>query len=246
MDNTIDKQPITPESVLESVREMFVISRAEFDQRLEKSSAEFDRRAAEFDQRLEKSRADADRRAAEFDQRLEKSRAEADLRAAKADEESKALREKIEKLGVIVKQTTKQLGGMCNSNGDAAQEFFYNSLSRKKVLFGEKFDLVIEQESRKSIVGFEAEYDIIMFNGRYVCIIEVKYKADVKNIQKVLRKITTFRKNFPEHNDKKIYLALAGMSFNKNTVEACKDNGIAIIKQVGDTIEVYDENLKTF
>ena len=210
MDNNIDKQPITPESVLESVKEMFAASRLEFDQRFEISRAEADRRAAE------------------------------------ADRENKALREKIDKLGDIVKQTNKQLGGIGNSNGDAAQEFFYNSLNRTKVLFGEKFDLVIEQESRKSIVGFEAEYDIIMFNGHYVCIVEVKYKADAKDIQKVLRKIITFRKNFPEHNDKKIFLALAGMSFSKNTEEACKDNGIAILKQVGDTIEVYDENLTTF
>ena len=217
MDNTIDKQPITPESVLESVREMFATSRAEFDQKFEKSREEADRRAAEADRRT----------------------AEADQRAAEAAKEYKELRD-------LIKQTNKQMGGMCNSNGDAAQEFFFNSLRRKKALFGEKYDLVIEQESRKSIVGFEAEYDIIMFNCHSVCIVEVKYKADEGDIQSVLRKIVTFRKNFPEHNDKKLYLALAGMSFRKNTEKACKDNGIAIIKQVGDTIEVYDENLKIF
>ena len=228
MNNLNNKQAYTFEDVwtaLMETRENIERSSKEFDQSLEKSRAE-------FDQKFEKSRADADRRAAEFDQKIEKSRAE-------AAKEYKELRE-------IVKQTNRQLGGMGNSNGDAAQEFFYNSLNRRKALFGEKFDLVIEQESRKSIVGFEAEYDIIMFNGRSVCIVEVKYKADEGDIQSVLRKIITFRVNFPEHKDKKIFLALAGMSFHKNTEKACKDNGIAIIKQVGDTIEVYDENLKTF
>jgi len=176
---------------------------------------------------------------AEFDQSLKKSREEFDLK-------NQALQEKLDKLSDSVRQTNKQLGGMCNSNGDAAQGFFYNSLNKKKALFGEKFDLVIEQESRKSIVGFEAEYDIIMFNGCSICIVEVKYKASEDDIQSVLRKIVTFRKNFPEHNEKKIYLALAGMSFHKNTENLCKNNGIAVIKQVGDTIEVYDENLKTF
>jgi hypothetical protein len=61
-----------------------------------------------------------------------------------------------------------------------------------------------------------------------------------------LRKEKTFRVNFPEHSDKKLYLALASMSFHKLTEKACKDNGIAIIKQVGNTIVVSDENLKVF
>ena len=198
---------------------------ASFNEMLVNSSAKFERdlaiSSAKFEKELEK-----------WQEKWDKGMQELKNSQAKTDK--------------IVKANAKQLGGIGNSNGDAAQEFFYNSLNRTKALFGEKFDLVIEQESRKSIIGFEAEYDIIMFNGHYVCIVEVKYKADAKDIQKVLRKIITFRKNFPEHSDKKIFLALAGMSFQKNTEEACKDNGIAILKQVGDTIEVYDENLKTF
>ena len=251
----MENSPITPatlESIWEAFRETDRLikesreemkkSSEEFDKKLEKSRAEADRRAAEADRRA----AEADRRAAEADRKAAERAAEADRKAAEREKESKALSEKLDKLGELVKQTTKQMGGMCNSNGDAAQEFFFNSLKRKKKIFGEKFDIVIEQESRNSIVGFEAEYDIIMFNGISICIIEVKYKAEADDIQSVLQKAITFRINFPEHNNKKIYLALAGMSFNKNTEEACKDNGIAILKQVGDTIEVYDENLKTF
>ena len=239
METTNDKQPITPESVLASIKEMIVVSRAEFDQKLEKSRAE-------FDQSLAASRAEADRRSAEFDKKLEQSRVEFNEKFEQSRVKGDLLQEKIDKLSEAIKQTNKQLGGMCNSNGDAAQEFFFNSLRRKKALFGENFDIVIEQECRKTIVGFEAEYDIIMLNGRSVCIVEVKYKADAGDIQSVLRKIITFRANFPEHKDKTVYLAIAGMSFHKNTEEACRQAGIAMIKQVGDTIEVYDEHLKGF
>jgi len=48
--------------------------------------------------------------------------------------------------------------------------------------------------------GCEDEYDILLVNGRAICIVEVKYKAD---------------------------------------------SGIAIMKQVGDTMVVSDANLKT-
>jgi len=86
----------------------------------------------------------------------------------------------------------------------------------------------------------------MLFNGRAVCIVEVKYKADSDDVLQVLRKERTFRTNFPEHNKKKLYLAMASMSFHPLTEKACKDNGIAIMKQVGDTLVVSDENLKVF
>ena len=86
----------------------------------------------------------------------------------------------------------------------------------------------------------------MLFNGRAVCIVEVKYKADSADVLQVLRKERTFRANFPEHSKKKLYLAMASMSFHPLTEKACSDNGIAIMKQVGNTLVVIDENLKVF
>ena len=102
------------------------------------------------------------------------------------------------------------------------------------------------ETAKQTKKGFEDEYDILLFNGQAVCIVEVKYKADSNDVQQVLRKERTFRANFPEHNHKKLYLALASRSFHPLTEKACKDNGIVIMKQFGDTITIYDENLKTF
>jgi len=39
---------------------------------------------------------------------------------------------------------------------------------------------------------------------------------------------------------------MASMSFHPLTEKACKDNGISIMKQVGNTLVVSDENLKVF
>ena len=95
--------------------------------------------------------------------------------------------------------------------------------------------------------GFEDEYDILLINGRAVCVVEVKYKADSSDLaQKVLRKAQTFRVNFPQHKEKRVYLALAGMSFHPLTEEACRESGIAIMKQVGETMVVHDEHLRAF
>ena len=156
----------------------------------------------------------------------------------------------------LVKENTLLINGISKNNGAAAEEYFYNALqhgdtsyfvqSTSRKMFGENFNDVFRGEKRKTIKGYEDEYDIMLFNGRAVCIVEVKYKADSDDVLQVLRKERTFRTNFPEHKKKKLYLAMASMSFHPLTEKACKNNGIAIMKQVGDKVVIYDENLKTF
>ena len=43
-----------------------------------------------------------------------------------------------------------------------------------------------------------------------------------------------------------VFLGLAAMSFDKGVEEESDKAGIAIVKQVGDTVVICDEYLKTF
>jgi hypothetical protein len=162
-------------------------------------------------------------------------------------ENARTLTEKQAETDRIIKEVGRQLGGISANNGAAATEFFYNTLYHgNRKMFGEEFDDVFREEKRKTKKGFEDEYDILLFNGRAVCIVEVKYKADTDDAKKVLRKEKTFRANFPDDRDKKLYLALASMSFHPKTEEACEKEGIAIIKQVGDKVVINDKHVKAF
>ena len=183
---------------------------------LEKSNADFERRMKESERRREELRT-------EWECEFDKSRAE---------------------FAEQMEQNSRQIGGIESSRNADAIEFFYHSLKYgPKKMFGEEFDEVFKEESRQTKKGFEDEYDILLFNCRAVCIVEVKYKADTGDVAQVLRKERTFRANFPEHNTKKLYLALASMSFHKKTEEACIENSIAIMKQVGDTVVIHDQHL---
>jgi hypothetical protein len=229
MDNNIKETPITPESVLAAVEKMF-----------EKSGAEWSKTTAEVKEMFAETRAELAASSAQFKEDLAAS-------SAKFDREMEKLTEQQAETDRLIKANAKQMGGMCNSNGDAATEFFFNSLNHKRRnIFGENFDGIFKEEKRKTKQGAEDEYDILMFNGRAACIVEVKYKADTDDVQQVLKKERTFRANFPEYSDKKLYLALASMSFHKRVEKACNDNGIAIIKQAGDTILINDKHLKVF
>jgi hypothetical protein len=62
----------------------------------------------------------------------------------------------------------------------------------------------------------------------------------------VLKKVETFRILFPNYKDFKIYLGLAAMSFYPKLEQRCLAQGIAVIKQVGDTVVINDTQLKVF
>ena len=188
---------------------------------------------------LERSAIEAERRKVEFAQEMKQSRAEFDRQIKLSQAAADALNKQI-------KQVSQQMGGMANSNGDMAQDYFFNALYQRKTLFGQEFDEVKTEKRKIKKTGVEVQYDIILINGKSVCIVEVKYKADTDDVKRIPNIQEKFRQNYPEHADKKLFLALASMSFNEYVESECKKLGIAIIKQVGDTIEIYDEHLKVF
>jgi hypothetical protein len=210
----------TPWSTLAEARKMFDESDARFDRRMKESSEKFAREMKESDEQYAREKKERD------------------------EEFARGMKE----LQEAIKRTDKLIGGMANSNGDYAEEFFYNALKHgQRNLFGEEFEDVIKANKVTINKGYEDEYDILLVNGQAICVVEVKYKADGGDLAlQVLRKAESFRVNFPQHKEKRVYLALARMSFNPLTEKACSDNGIAIIKQVGDTVVINDRHLRAY
>ena len=231
MENLNNHQAITPESVLMAiqeatsrvtaeVKEMFKASRAE----LEASRAVFEASRAEFDQRMKK-----------FDENLEASRAEFDQRMKKSNEA----------FDCQLKKMNEYMMGITESNSKFSEEYFFNSLENGQINFfiDEKIDKILPNVKGRTV---NDEYDILFLNGKTTGIVECKYKARKDDIPKMLKKPDTFRINFPEYKNHKVYLAMAAFSINENCQRECIKQGIAVIKQVGDTIVVKNKHLKTF
>jgi hypothetical protein len=148
----------------------------------------------------------------------------------------------------VIKESLKDLdakiGRWSTNHGFFAEEYFINSFTRgNKNFFGEKFDKIITNAPG---IKVDAEYDIVLLNGKSVAIIEVKFKAHENDIPNVIKKAETFRINYSEFAKHKIYLGLASMSFYKKLEKECTENGVAIIKQVGDTMVINDQHLKIY
>jgi hypothetical protein len=149
-------------------------------------------------------------------------------------------------LSAKIEKVNEMLGGMAKSNGMLAEEYFVNSFDKSKHnLFGEKFDLL-----RKNIKGIEQdhedEYDILLINGKSVGIVEVKYKARLDDVAKVLKKADTFRVNYPKYQNHQVYLGLATLISSDRVEQECIKEGIAFVKQVGDSVVINDKHLKVF
>jgi len=170
-------------------------------------------------------------------------------------ETDRILTEKFSKTEQFIKENAERMkelqqtvGGWSNSHGFFAEEYFINSFKKgEKKFLGEKFD-----EFRDHVKPgfpkkeFDDEYDMMLINGKSVGIIEAKFKLRQKHLPKILRKPETFRENFPEYAHLKVYLGVAALTFDPVAENECIDKGIAIIKQVGDTVVIYDEHLKVF
>ena len=83
-------------------------------------------------------------------------------------------------------------------------------------------------------------------NSKSIAIVEVKFKAHERNLPKIVKKAETFRINYPDFQNHRIFLGLAAMVFYPELEEECENEGIAVIKQAGDTVIINHEHLKAY
>ena len=139
-----------------------------------------------------------------------------------------------------------QFGGKSNNSGSATEEYFYNSMLDNPVLGGVTYDIV-DRNIKGNIPKVRDEFDIVMFNGNSIALIECKYKAHENDLRKIIdKKANNFRALFPDFKDYKIYLGLASFSSYDELKEIAKQKGMAILTHSGDLPEIIADNLKAY
>ena len=160
-----------------------------------------------------------------------------DKQLQKTDEQLQKTDKKLEKLLESHKRLGKMVGGVSNSQGDVAEEFFYNSLANTLQLGGIQYDEII-QNMHKKRGDVEDEYDILLVNGKDVAIIETKYKAHQKDLQRLLEtKYTNFKKLYPEYKDFNKHLALASFHINDEVKQEALSNEVIVLQRKGKLVE---------
>ena len=159
----------------------------------------------------------------------------------------KEMKEGNKEMWAYLKELGREVGGIAHSNGALAEEYFYNAFKKNMTFVDETFD-TIKRNLSYNDGNHAAEFDLVLFNGKSVALIEIKYNAKPDNIEidTLISRVEVFRILFPQYAHYNIYLGVAAMSFKKDFVWRLHRAGIATIRPVGKKMVVYDKKVKVF
>ena len=152
--------------------------------------------------------------------------------------------EQLQRTDAKFDKSLKRWEGFIGNYADATEEYFYRSLEDTMKLGHISFDDI---QRKVSITGSHVEFDIVLINGNSIGIIEVKSKAHPKDIQAMIaKKIQHFKIDYPEYSDYKYYFGIASLITNEDMEREARENGIFLLTQKGDHLEVVGEGVRSY
>ena len=207
----------------------YIKSATEIDERRAKETRELDERRAKETRALDEWRA---KEAKELDERRAKEAKELDeRRAAEADKRTQDLEKHM-------KETNKRYGSTARNTGSVTEEKFYQALKTRGHIGNITFDAIERNRHYVGISsGYSVELDIVMHNGIYSLIIEVKYlchRNDVQKFDQKMHKMHTYLSKM--FNSRKLLFGMAANKFNKDAVDYAHEHGMILFHPDGQKV----------
>lgn len=163
--------------------------------------------------------------------------AKTDEQLAKTDAQLAKTDAQLARTDAKLNRLAELYGGAANNQGRVAEDFFFNSLKHRPELAGLRFDF-IDKNVTRSRDGLEDEYDLLLVAPEDMCLIEVKYRFHVRDLDDLLnRKVANFRKLFPEYGGHRLHLALATFAADDEVKRLATAQGVAVLQRRGRVIE---------
>ena len=159
------------------------------------------------------------------------------LAIAKLEQQSKRTDEKVNNL-------CRKIDSFIGNYGEATEEYFFRSLEANPCLNGIHFDKV---QRNLKISDHHVEFDIVLINKKSICIIEVKSKAHHQEIPILIdKKLKHFKIDYPEYKGYQYYFGIASLVTHQAMVQAAKQQGIFLLTQKGNHIEIVNSDIRVF
>ena len=133
------------------------------------------------------------------------------------------------KTDIQIKELGKNIGGIANSMGSDAEEFFYSSLLKKQklgnIIFNDITPNIIKKRNGETI-----EIDVFMTNGDSVGLVEVKQKFQEKNFKQIDNSVAQFHKFYPQYKGMKVHGAIAGKIISSKIEKQALEKGYFVLK----------------
>ncbi len=144
---------------------------------------------------------------------------------------------KLNRTAEKIDRLAEMYGGVSNSQGAVAEEFYYNSLKDKPVLIGMNFDSIYKNIAGNRH-GVEDEFDLVLVNRDNVFVLEIKYKAHPRDLARLLeKKRSNFNTLLPQYKDHTQHWGLAAFPLPDEVKHAALARGIHLLQRKGDVIQ---------
>ncbi|MDR1787023.1 MAG: hypothetical protein LBR16_01015 [Treponema sp.] len=162
-------------------------------------------------------------------------------------ETDRELKETFREMRRIVNSVSRQIGCVHRSIGHSVEAYFQTALRKDLNFAGIAFDDMLSNVKRSKRGGRNCEFDIVLVNHDAVAVIDAKHRIHREQVEELAaRKVSVFREFFPEYQNYKVYLGLAGFSLERDAEAAARTYGVGLLKQDGDAVETVDIPLKAY
>ena len=144
-------------------------------------------------------------------------------------------------------RSTKELHSNVRNEAEACEQRFIASLRRQKlVIAGVTFDEIYSNQ-KKDRKGEHIELDGLLVNGDSIAILEVKKRLHLNDVEKVRDNlIGRFRKLYPEHQNKRLMVLVAGDNINNDAAAAALAAGFIVLSFKARRLQMQDQQLRYY
>jgi hypothetical protein len=172
---------------------------------------------------------------------MKESRAEHDRMIAETDRIIKENAAQQEKTDLLMKELTKNVGGVNKSFGRLMEEMYSARLWDKFAALGYDFTCGCRNKKFRENEQSLAEADIFLENGLYAMPVEVKADLTTEDVDEHLERIATIREYMDSHGDKRLLVgAIAGGIAPENVVRYAQKKGLYVVVWSGDAVTVAE------
>jgi hypothetical protein len=89
--------------------------------------------------------------------------------------------------------------------------------------------------------GRQMEIDLLLTNTDYAVLVEAKSTLKVQDVDDHLKRLDDFKDFFPEHKNKKVFGAVAGIVIEEDADRHAYQKGLFVLGQSGETMKVLND-----
>ena len=187
---------------------------------------ETDRRFQETDRRFQET----DRKFQESDRKIQESRQEL----------GRVIAETRRDMAESNRQLNQQLGALGGKWGLFVENMVAPAC---KTLFLDRGIPVHRVSQRVQVIrdGDTMEVDVLVQNQNHVLAVEVKSSLSVDDIKEFVEDLQRFHQFFPEHANRQLYGAVAGIAFDQGADRYAYRQGLFVLAQSGETMQILND-----